>query len=170
MAETQPWPLWRTKASRLGEWLGRKWDLLMLSWQGCWNQWAAIEQFKAITLLRQQGWNCLWADLNQTTMPTRVLLARMSVCLQTVSSHAVNVPGIDSSLGRMENRRIVGAAVACNNPDTREAIMFKTHQAIEILTTNHNLSCLMQIRHNDATTTRVLVNRGVMLQLIWMLC
>ena len=103
-------------------------------------------------------------------MPTRVLLARMSVCLQTMSSHAVNVPGIDSSLGRMENRRIVGAAVACNNPDTREAIMFKTHQAIEILTTNHNLSCLMQIRHNDATTTRVLVNGRVMLQLIWMLC
>ena len=57
-------------------------------------------------------------------MTTRVLLARMSVCLQTVSSHAVNVPGIDSSLGRMENRRIVGAAVACNDPDTREAIMF----------------------------------------------
>jgi len=24
MAETQPWPLWRTKASRLGEWLRRK--------------------------------------------------------------------------------------------------------------------------------------------------
>ena len=124
MAETQPWPLWRTKASRLGEQLGRKWDLLMLLWQEFWNWWAAIEQFKAITLLRQQGWNCLWADLNQTTMPTRVLLARMSVCLQTVSSHAVNVPGIDSSLGRMENRRIVGAAVACNDPDTREAIMF----------------------------------------------
>jgi len=51
-----------------------------------------------------------------------------------VSFHAVNVPGVDSSLGRMENRRIVGAAVACNNPDTREAIMFETHQAIEILT------------------------------------
>jgi len=24
MAETQPWLLWRTKASRLGEWLRRK--------------------------------------------------------------------------------------------------------------------------------------------------
>ena len=124
MAETQPWPLWRTKASRLGEWLGRKWDLLMLSWQGCWNQWAAIEWFKAITLLRQQGWNCLWADLNQTTMTTHVLLARMPVCLQTMSSHAVNVPGINGSLQRMENRTIVRAAVACNDPDTGEAIMF----------------------------------------------
>jgi len=81
-------------------------------------------------------------------MPTRVLLARMSVCLQTVSGHAVSVPSFDSSLGTMENRRTVRAA-ACNDPDTREATVFKIHQAIEIPTMDHNLLCPMQIRHND---------------------
>ena len=81
-------------------------------------------------------------------MPTRVLLARMSVCLQTMSGHSVSMPGFDSSLGTMGNRRIVRAA-ACNDPDTREATVFKIHQAIEIPTMDHNLLCPMQIRHND---------------------
>ena len=58
------------------------------------------------------------------------------------------MPGFDSSLGTMENRRIVRAA-ACNDPDTREATVFKIHQAIEIPTMDHNLLCPMQIRHND---------------------
>ena len=66
-----------------------------------------------------------------------------------MSGHAVSVPGFDSSLGTMENRRTVRAAAACNDPDTGEAIMFKIHQAIEIPTMDHNLSCPMQIRHND---------------------
>ena len=73
----------------------------------------------------------------------------MSVCLQTVSGHAVSMPGFDSSLGTMENRRIVRAAAACNDPDTGEATVFKIHQTIEIPTMDHNLLCPMQIRHND---------------------
>ena len=82
-------------------------------------------------------------------MPSCVLLARMSVCLQTMSGHAVSVPGFDSSLGTMENRRVVRAAAACNDPDTGEATVFKIHQTIEIPTMDHNLLCPTQIRHND---------------------
>jgi len=40
-------------------------------------------------------------------------------------------------------------AAACNDPDTREATVFKIHQAIEIPTMDHNLLCPMQIKHND---------------------
>jgi len=82
-------------------------------------------------------------------MPTPVLLARMSVCLQTMSGHAVSMPGFDSSLGTMGNRRIVRAAAACNDPDTGEATVFEIHQTIEIPTMDHNLLCPMQIKHND---------------------
>ena len=57
--------------------------------------------------------------------------------------------GFDSGLGTIESRRIVRAAAACNDPDTGEAIIFKICQAIEIPTMDHNLSCPMQIKHND---------------------
>ncbi|MHA7811754.1 MAG: hypothetical protein ACX933_18285, partial [Marinobacter adhaerens] len=52
-------------------------------------------------------------------------------------------------MGNKSNLRTVSAAVAYDDPKTREAIMLVIHQAIEIPTIRHNLLCPMQMRMND---------------------
>ena len=60
----------------------------------------------------------------------------------------VNVTGYDESLGTMNDRRIVSAAVAYDRPDNGQTIMLIINQAIEIETMNNNLLNPMQMRMN----------------------
>eukprot|EP00978_Attheya_sp_CCMP212_P027944 scaffold94968_cov61-Attheya_sp.AAC.4 len=53
----------------------------------------------------------------------------------------VNVSGFDSSLGTVNDRSVVSAALAYDDPTTGEVIIVVIHQAIYIPTMDHNILC-----------------------------
>eukprot|EP00978_Attheya_sp_CCMP212_P048981 scaffold599524_cov63-Attheya_sp.AAC.1 len=61
----------------------------------------------------------------------------------------VNVSGFDSSLGTVNDRSVVSAALAYDDPTTGEVIILVIHQAIYIPTMDHKLVCPMQLRMNE---------------------
>eukprot|EP00978_Attheya_sp_CCMP212_P038406 scaffold190171_cov30-Attheya_sp.AAC.1 len=61
----------------------------------------------------------------------------------------VNVSGFDSSLGTVNDRSVVSAALAYDDATTGEVIIVVIHQAIYIPTMDHNLLCPIQLRMNE---------------------
>eukprot|EP00978_Attheya_sp_CCMP212_P012779 scaffold31941_cov69-Attheya_sp.AAC.6 len=61
----------------------------------------------------------------------------------------VNVSGFDSSFGTVNDRSVISAALAYDDPTTGEVIIVIIHQAITSPTMDHNLLCPMQLRMNE---------------------
>ena len=60
----------------------------------------------------------------------------------------VNVTGYDETLGTVKNCKTVLAALAYDDPSTREIVILIVHQAIYIPTMENNLLCPMQMQLN----------------------
>jgi hypothetical protein len=67
---------------------------------------------------------------------------------------AVNVTGYDKAVATVKARTVT-AAVAYDNPNTGEVMIFIIHQAIEIPDLKHNLLCPMQMRLNDVLVSEI---------------
>jgi hypothetical protein len=77
------------------------------------------------------------------------VIGRNALVFHEDPSRFVNVTPFAASFGTMDNKPIVDAALAYDNPITGETCLLLVHQAILMEEMDNNLLCPMQIRTND---------------------